>query len=161
MAYQIPFAADPARLLIGGFAAMFLLAIYGSWLPRAMRILHNLSGTSQSSAAASIGIAVAPLVIGLAPLLLAIALIRNPTTHVTDTGVSKENLFSPGSVSLGWSDIARVDCRSGRSGKVNTILMIANDGRRVGFRNTSADFAPVRELLVKRLGPAIARNCAR
>lgn len=161
MTFQIPFAADPARLLIGAFAALFLLAIYGSWLPRAMRILRNLSGMSQSSAAASIAIAVTPLVIGLAPLLLAIALIRNPTTYVTDAGVSKENLFSPGSVRLGWSDIAHVYCRASRSGKVNTILLVANDGRRIGFRNTSADFTPVRELLAKRLGPAVARNCAR
>ena len=109
----------------------------------------------------SIAVAVIPLLIGIGPLLILIALIRNPTTYVTDAGVSKENAFSAAAVSIGWPDIARVDCRSTRSGKITTIFIVANDGRRIGFRNTSADFTPTRELLAQRLGPAVTRNCAR
>jgi hypothetical protein len=161
MDYQIPFATGPARLLIGAFAGLFLLAIYGSWLPRAIRILRDPSAMRGAPMIPSIAVAVIPLLIGLGPLLILIALIRNPTTYVTEAGLSKENAFSTASVSIAWPDIAHVDCRSSRSGKVTTIFVVANDGRRIGFRNTSADFVPTRQLLVQRLGPAVTRSCAK
>jgi hypothetical protein len=161
MHYQIPFAAEPARLLIGAFAGLFLFAIYGSWLPRAVRILRNSSAMSGAPMVTSIAVAVMPLLIGVGPFLILIALVRNPTTYVTESGISKENIFSASSVSIGWQDVAHVDCRSSRSGRVTTIFITATDGRRIGFRNTSADFTATRELLVKRLEPAVTRSCAK
>jgi hypothetical protein len=160
MHYQIAFATEQARLLIGAFAGLFLLAIYGSWLPRAVRIFRNLSAVSEAPMVISIAVAVMPLLIGIGPLLILIALIRNPTTYVTESGISKESAFSPASMRIGWSDIAHMDCRTTRSGKVSTIFIIATDGRRIGFRNTSADFAPARAHLAERLGwPKVPREC--
>ena len=159
--YQIPYATWSVRLVMGVVASLFVLAIFGWWLPRAIRMLRNLPATGGGQKMLRVAAAVIPVAIGIGPLTVLIALIRNPVAYVTDTGVMQERVFHRTSVSLTWGEIAHVYCRLGRDGRVNTISLVATDGRQIGFGNTGGvDFESMYELFANQLGPRVVRRCS-
>src|SRR5271170_2652929 len=158
--YQIPYATWPVRLGMGLLAAIFVLAIFGWWLPRAIRFLRNLPA-KRGAQLINAAVAVVPVAIGIGPLLVLIALIRNPVAYVTDTGVLQDRVFHRTPVSLTWGEIAHVYCRLGRDGGVTTISLLATDGRQIGFGNTGGvDLESMHELFANQLGPKVVRRCS-
>jgi len=133
---------------MGAVGLFFSLAIFGWWLPRAIRGLRNLP-------------AFIPVAIGIGPLSVLFALIRNPVAYVTDTGVMQERVFHHTPVSLTWGEIAHVYCRLGRDGRVTTISLVATDGRQIGFGNTGGvDFESMHDLFANQLGPGVVGRCS-
>jgi hypothetical protein len=160
--YQIPFASDPIRLIIGGVCVLFVLAIFGSWLPRVTRWLLNLPRKSTARTTAIIALVMIPIAIGLAPVVILIAIITNPMAYVSDTGVMKERLFLWAPVSLTWREIAHVSCRSGRGAGPRWFSLVSADGRKIGFGNPGGvDFVSLHVLFEDRLGPAVMQGCPR
>jgi hypothetical protein len=160
--YQIPIATEPIRVIIGGVCLLFVLAIFGSWLPRVTRWLLGLPRKSAPRTVAILALAMIPVAIGLAPLVVLFALIRNPTAYVSDTGVMKESLFSQTPVSFTWGQIAHVSCGSGRGAGPRWFSLVSRDGRRIGLGNPGGiDFASLHVLLEDRLGPAVMESCPR
>jgi hypothetical protein len=160
--YQVPMATWPVRLLMGAVCLLFVVGIFGWWLPRAIRLLRNLPGMSASQAGASVAVAVIPVAIGFGPLLVLIALIRNPMAYVTDAGVTQESVFHQRPVSIAWQEIDHVYCRLGRDQGVTLIRVIARDGRQIEFGNTGGvDFASMHELFQNQLGPLVVHRCER
>src|ERR1700691_59348 len=90
--YQIPYATWSVRLVMGVVASLFALAIFGWWLPRAIRLLRNLPAASGGQKIILVMVAVIPVAIGIGPLTVLFALIRNPVAYVTDTGVAQERV---------------------------------------------------------------------
>jgi hypothetical protein len=159
--YQIPYATWPVRLVMGAVGLFFALAIFGWWLPRAIRGLRNLPATGGGQKMIYVAVAFIPAVIGIGPLTVLFALIRNPVAYVTDTGVMQERVFHRTPVSLTWGEIAHVYCRLGRDGRVTTISLVATDGRQIGFRNTGGvDFESMHDLFANQLGPRVVRRCS-
>jgi hypothetical protein len=147
---------------MGAVCLFFVLAIFGWWLPKAIRFLRNLPGMSWAQALGSILIAVIPILIGFGPLFVLIALLSNPMAYVTDSGVMKENVFDSGPVRLTWDQIARVYCHLGRDGAVTSITVVAADGQRIELGNTGGvDFGSMYELFQNQLGPVLVRRCER
>lgn len=160
--YEVPMATWPVRLLMIAVCGLFVLGIYGWWLPRVLRLLRNVPAMSAGQALTTVIVALLPLVIGVGPLLVLIALIRNPIAYVTDTGVMQESVFSNSPVVFAWSQIDHVYCRLGSNGAVTTINVVAHDGRKIGFGNTGdVDFASMHELFQNQLGQAVAHGCER
>jgi hypothetical protein len=157
--YQVPMATAPVCLLTGTVCLLFVLAIFGWWLPRALRLLRTLPAGAQGIIAATI--AVIPVAIGFAPLIILIALIRNPTVYITDSGVTQESVFHASPLSFSWEEIGRVHCRLGRDGlRMVQITVTATDGRRIELGNTGGvDFASIYELFQNRLGPEVVQRC--
>jgi len=159
--YQIPYASWPVRLTMGLVGSIFVLTIFGWWLPRAIRMLRNLPAMSGAQAVICVAVAVIPVAIAVGPLLVLIALIRNPVAYVTDSGVMQERVFHRTPVSFTWAEIAHVYCRLRRDGGVTTISLVATDGRQIGFGNTGGvDFESMHELFANQLGPQVVRRCA-
>lgn len=160
--YEVPMATWPVRLLMIAVCGLFVLGIYGWWLPRVLRLLRNVPAMSAGQVVTTVIVVLLPLVIGVGPLLVLIALIRNPIAYVTDTGVMQESVFSNSPVVFAWSQIDHVYCRLGSNGAVTTINVVAHDGRKIGFGNTGdVDFASMHELFQNQLGPAVAHGCER
>jgi hypothetical protein len=160
--YEVPMATWPVRLLMIAVCGVFVLAIYGWWLPRVLRVLRNLPAMGGGQAVTTVIVAVLPVVIGVGPLLVLIALLRNPIAYVTDTGVMQESVFSNSPVVFSWSQIEHVYCRMGSNGVVTSINVVAHDGRKIGFGNTGdVDFASMHELFQNQLGPVVAHRCER
>jgi hypothetical protein len=160
--YQVPYATWPIRAIMAAVCVLFVLAIFGWWLPRAIRLLRNLPNLNMGQAVVGFAIAVVPIVIGFGPLLVLVALIKNPVAYVTTTGVMKESVFQNGPVSFDWNEIKHVYCRLGRDGDVIEIALVATDGRRIEFGNTGGvDFASMYELFQNQLGPAVVYRCER
>ena len=160
--YQIPYATWPVRVVMIAVSLFFVLAIFGWWLPRAIRLLRGLPNLSAGPAVAAFAIAVIPILIGFGPLVVLVALIRNPMAYVTATGVMKESVFQRSPVTLAWREIKHVYCRLGRDGSVIQIALIAADGRRIELGNTGGvDFASMYELFHNQLGPAVVDRCER
>src|ERR1700683_77946 len=80
--YEVPMATWPVRLLMIAVCGLFVLAIYGWWLPRVLSVLRNLPAMRGGQALTTVVVALLPLVIGVGPLLVLIALIRNPIAYV-------------------------------------------------------------------------------
>ena len=159
--YQIPYATWSVRLVMGAVAALFVLAIFGWWLPRAIRLVRDLRATGGAQKIIQVAVAVIPVTIGMGPLAVLFALIRNPVAYVTDTGVMQERVFHRTQVSLTWGEIAHVYCRLGRDGRVTTISLAPTDGRRIEFGNTGGvDFESMHELFANQLGPTVVRRCS-
>jgi hypothetical protein len=159
--YQIPYATWSVRLVMGVVGSLFVLAIFGWWLPRAIRLLRNLPATSGGQKMIHVVAAVIPVAIGIGPLTVLFALIRNPVAYVTDTGVMQERVFHRTPVSLTWGEIAHAYCRLGRDGRMTTISLVATDGRQIGFGNTGGvDFESMHELFANQLGPRVVRRCS-
>jgi hypothetical protein len=159
--YQIPYATWSVRLVMGVVASLFALAIFGWWLPRAIRLLRNLPAASGGQKIILVMVAVIPVAIGIGPLTVLFALIRNPVAYVTDTGVAQERVFHRTPVSLAWGEIAHVYCRLASDGRVTTISLVATDGRRIEFGNTGGvDFESMHELFANQLGPSVVRRCS-
>ena len=159
--YQVPYAAWPVRVIMIVVSLIFVLGIFGWWLPRSIGYLRDLKA-SASQTMVSVTICVIPVIIGFGPLAVLIALISNPQSYVTDTGVIKEGVFHGSAVRLAWGDISRVQCWSGKNGAVSMITLIANDGRRIDLGNTGdVDFASMLELFQNQLGPVVVRPCVR
>jgi hypothetical protein len=159
--YQIPYATWSVRLVMGVVGSLFVLAIFGWWLPRAIRLLRNLPATSGGQKMIHVVVAVIPVAIGIGPLTVLFALIRNPVAYVTVTGVMQERVFHRTPVSLTWGEIAHVYCRLGRDGRMTTISLVATDGRQIGFWNTGGvDFESMHELFANQLGPRVVRRCS-
>jgi hypothetical protein len=159
--YQIPYATGSVRLVMGVVGSLFALAIFGWWLPRAIRLLRNLPAASGGQKMILVMIAVIPVAIGIGPLTVLFALIRNPVAYVTDTGVMQERVFNRTPVSLTWGEIAHVYCRLGNDGRVTTISLVATDGRRIGFGNTGGvDFESMHDLFANQLGPGVVGRCS-
>ena len=93
-------AAEPIRWIMGGVCLIFVLAIFGSWLPRVIPWLLKRPRKSTAQSAALFVFALLPVAIGIGPLLVLVALIRNPMAYVYDSGVTKESVFSQTPVSL-------------------------------------------------------------
>jgi len=160
--YQIPMATWPLRLGMGAVCLLFVLAIFGWWLPRTIPALLNLPRVSGGQRAAIVAIAVIPVAIGFGPLAVLIGLIRNPMAYVTDVGVMKENVFSSTPTSLSWAEIAHVSCHLGRDGAPRWFNLVAADGRQIGFGDTGGvDFHAMHELFENQLGPAVMDGCPR
>lgn len=158
--YQIPYATWPVRAVMAAVCLILVVAIFGWWLPRAIRLLRNLPGLSVGQATAGFAVAVVPLVIGFGPLVVLIALIRNPMAYVTATGVTKESVFQRSPVSISWADTKHVYCRLGGDGGVTEIALVAADGRRIELGNTGGvDFASMYELFRNQLGPMVVHRC--
>jgi hypothetical protein len=144
----------------GGVCLLFVLPIFGWWLPGSIRFLRNLPGTSGAQAAVSVAVAVIPVAIGFGPLMVLIALLRNPMAYVTNTGVMKESVFRQSPVSFAWKEVDHVYCWLGRDGGVVRITVVAADGRRVEFGKTGGvDFASMYELFQNQLGPEVVPRC--
>jgi hypothetical protein len=58
------------RAVMAGVCLVFVLAIFGWWLPKAVRLLRNIPNLSVGQAVGGVVIAVVPLVIGFGPLLV-------------------------------------------------------------------------------------------
>jgi hypothetical protein len=160
--YQVPMATWPVRLIMGAVCLLFVLAIFGWWLPRAIRFLRNLPRTSAAQALIGVAVALIPVVIGFGPLVVLIALVRNPMAYVTDRGVTQESVFHHSPVSFGWGEIGHVYCRLGSNGVVIQIRVLAKDGRLIEFGNTGGvDFASMHELFQNQLGPRLVPRCER
>jgi hypothetical protein len=160
--YAVPMATWPVRLLMSAVCGLFVLGIYGWWLPQVLRQWRKLPAMSGGQALTTVVVAVLPLVIGVGPALVLIALLRNPIAYVTDTGVMQESVFSNSPVVFAWSQIDHVYCRLGSNGAVTTINVVAHDGRKIGFGNTGdVDFASMYELFQNQLGPAVTHRCER
>jgi hypothetical protein len=159
--YQIPMATRPIRLLMGALCLLFVLAIFGWWTPKAIRLPRRLPSGPQGIIAAMF--AALPIAIGLGPLFVLIALIRNPTVYVTDTGVTQESVFHNSPTSFAWEEVDRVNCWSGRSGRrVVRITVIAKDGRQIQFGNAGTpEFPALQELFQNQLGPTVVHGCQR
>ena len=129
--YQIPLATWPVRLIMGAACLFVLVTICVWWLPRSIRRVRNLFGKSRAQAAVGMAVAMISIsiAIGFGLLFLLIALIRNPQAYVTDTGVTKENLFHQKPVSFTWEEISHVHCRSENVGAISSIIVVAKDGR--------------------------------
>jgi hypothetical protein len=159
--YEIPYATWSVRLVMGVVVSLFVLAIFGWWLPRAIRTLGNLPATSGGQKMIFVVVAVVPVAIGIGPLFVLLALIRNPVAYVTDTGVMQERLIQRTPVSLTWGEIAHVYCRLGRDGGVTSISLVATDGRQIGFGNTGGvDFESMYELFANQLGTRVVHRCS-
>jgi hypothetical protein len=159
--YQIPYATWSVRLVMGAVGLFFSLAIFGWWLPRAIRGLRNLPATGGGQKMIYVAVAFIPVAIGIGPLSVLFALIRNPVAYVTDTGVMQERVFHRTPVSLAWGEIAHVYCRLGRDGRVTTISLVATDGRQIGFGNTGGvDFESMHDLFANQLGPGVVGRCS-
>jgi len=156
--YEIPVATVPVRLVMGGVCMLFVLAIFGWWLPRVVKYLRDRSSARN---AVVIGIFLLPVALGFAPLIILFSLIRNPITYVTDAGVMEEGVFYGQPVSFAWSDINHVDCHSTRGGsRLRSMTLVASDGRRIEIGNASGvDIYSVRELLQNQLGSAAMHYC--
>jgi hypothetical protein len=160
--YQVPYATWPIRAVMVTVCLIFIVAIFGWWLPKAIRLLRNLSSLSAGHPLIGFAIAVVPVLIGFGPLVVLIALIRNPMAYVTATGVTKESVFRQSPVSLAWGEIKHVYCRLGADGGVILIAVIAADGRRIELGNTGGvDFASMYELFRNQLGPMVVDPCER
>jgi hypothetical protein len=158
--YQIPLATWPVRLIMGSACLFVLVTICVWWLPRSIRRVRNLFGTSRAQAAAGMAVAMISVAIGFGLLFLLIALIRNPQAYVTNAGVTKENVFHRKPVSFTWEEISYVYCRSENVGTISSIIVVANDGRRIDLGNTGGvDFASMYELFENQLGPTVVQNC--
>jgi hypothetical protein len=157
--YQIPMATGPLRLAMIGVCLLFVLPIYFWWLPRAIKFLRDKTRTVN---AVSTVVLLLPAVIGLGPLLVLMALISNPTTYITETGVMTESAFHGKPVSFAWNEIDHVDCHSTRSGqRLRSITITGPGGRRIEIGNASGvDIYSVRELMQNQLGVAAMHHCA-
>jgi hypothetical protein len=160
--YEVPYASGEVRLIMGTAVSLFVVFIFGWWLPRAIRILRSQHGATRSQEMVTAVVALAPAVIGIGPLVVLIALIRNPKTYVTVSGVTQESVFHRQPVSFAWGDIAHVDCRTQSDGSIRTIALVATDRRHIELGNTGGvDFASMHELLQNQLGPAVVPQCER
>jgi len=158
--YQIPLATLPYRLVMVSTCLFVIVAIWFWWLPRLIRHMRHVVGKSGAQGAAGLAVAMISIAIGLGLLFLLIALIKNPQAYVTDTGVTKENVFYREPVSFTWGEIVRVSCRSEEIGTIASIILVANDGRRIELGNTGGvDFASMYVLFENQLGPTIVRDC--
>lgn len=158
--YQIPLATWPYRLIMAAACLFAVVAICVWWLPRSIRHVRTLLVKSRARAAIGMSIAMIPIAIVSLPLFLLIALIINPQAYVTDNGVTKESVFHRKPVSFTWEEIRRVYCRSENVGAISSIIVVANDGRRIDLGNTGGvDFASLYELLENQLGPVVVQNC--
>jgi hypothetical protein len=159
--YQIPYATWSVRLVMGVVVLLFVLAIFGWWLPRAIRLLRNLPAASGGQRVTQVLVAVIPVAIGIGPLAVLAALIRNPMTYVTETGVTQERVFHRTSENFTWGEIAHVYCRLASDGRMTTISLVATDGRQIGYGNTGGvDFESMYELFANQLGPKVVGRCS-
>jgi hypothetical protein len=158
--YRIPLAAGPARLVMAAACLLLVATICGWWLPRAIRRLRGLRERSRAQAAFGVAAVVIPAAIAVWPLALLIALVRNPEATVTDAGVAKESVFQRAPTRFGWDEIAEVFCRSETAGAIESIVVVARDGRRIELGNTGGvDFASLYELFGNQLGPGVVKPC--
>jgi hypothetical protein len=156
--YQIPMAAEQIRWIMGGVCLIFVLAVFGSWLPRVITWLQGLPRKS----AVLFALALLPVAIGFGPLVVLIALIRNPMAYVSDAGVTKESVFSQTPVSFTWAEIVHVSCSSGRGAGPRSFTLVSSDGRKIGFGNTGGvDFVSLHVFFEDRLGPVVMQGCPR
>lgn len=158
--YQIPLATWPYRLVMAA-ACLFVVTVICGWLlPRTIQRVRNLLDTSSALAAVAVAAASILGVIGFGTLFLLIALIRNPQAYVTNTGVTKENVFCQEPKSFTWTNISQVYCRSEYPEVISSIIIVAADGRRIELGNTGGvDFASMYELFENQLGAGVVRNC--
>jgi hypothetical protein len=160
--YEVPYASGEVRLIMGTAVSLFVLFIFGWWLPKAIRVLRTMQGATRSQEMVTAVVAFVPAVIGLGPVVVLMALIRNPKTYVTDSGVTQESVFHRQPVSFAWGEIAHVDCRAQSNGSISTISLVTADRRQIAFGNTGGvDFASMHELFQNQLGPTIAPGCER
>src|SRR5215472_12964918 len=124
--YEVPMATPSIRLIMIGVCLLFVVAIFGFWLPRAVPRLLKLRASGAQKVVAVV-LALLPLVIGLGPLGVLIALIRSPTAYVTDTGVMQESVLSQTPTVLAWSEIAHVTCRLASTGTPRWFDPVATD----------------------------------
>ena len=158
--YQIPLAAWPTRLVMAAACLLFLAAICRWWLPTSIRRVRDRLDRSTAHAAVGVAVAMIPVAIGFGPLFLLIALLRNPQATVTDAGVTKESVFHRKPTSFRWDEIAQVYCRSETAGAIESIVVVARDGRRIELGNTGGvDFASMYELFENQLRPAVVKKC--
>ena len=156
--YQIPMATGPLRLAMIGVCLLFVLPVYGWWLPRAIKFLR---GKTRTVNAVSTVILLLPAVIAIGPLLVLVALISNPTTCITETGITTESAFRRTPVSFAWNEIDHVDCYSVRGGqRLRSMTIVGPRGQRIGIGNASGvDIYSVRELLQNQLGASAMHHC--
>ena len=156
--YEIPMATPDVRLFMGCACLLFVVGIFGWWLPRGFKYLRD---PSTSKNAVVIVVFLLPVAIGFAPLTILIALIRNPTTFITQTGVMKQSVFQRKPVSLLWSDIDHVSCDSTRGGpRLRSIIFVGSDGERIEIGNASGvDLYSIRDLVQNQLGAKALRHC--
>jgi hypothetical protein len=156
--YQIPMATGTLRLVMIGVCLLFVGPIYGWWLPRAIKFLRDKSRPVNT---VSVVILLFPALIAVGPLLVLVALITNPTTVVTQTGITYESAFRKEPVSFAWNEIDHVDCHTGRSGqRLNSITIVGPGGKRIDIGNASGvDIYSIRELMQNQLGAAAMHHC--
>jgi hypothetical protein len=160
--YEVPYASGQVRLIMGAAVSLFVAFIFGWWLPRAVHVLRTMRAATSTQKVVTAAVAFVPAVIGIGPLFVLAALIRNPKTYVTMSGVTQESVFQRQQVSFAWGQIARVQCRTQSDGSIRSISLIATDRRDIEMGNTGGvDFASMHELLQNQLGPAVAPQCER
>jgi hypothetical protein len=158
--FRIPLAVEPYRVIIGALCLVFVLTVFGSWLPKLFCFARRLPTRGVTRVTVMTVGGMLPVAVGLAPLLILVALIKNPTTYVHDAGVMKQSLIFGPAQRLSWGQIASVSCRAGRGRGPGSITLVASDGRKLGMGNTrDVDFASLRTYLEDRLGPAVMNRC--
>jgi hypothetical protein len=157
--YQIPMATGPLRLVMICVCLLFVVPIYFWWLPRLIKYARDKASTRNFAVFAILFL---PTLIGIGPLLVLIALIVNPTTWITDTGIISQSVFSTKPQSFTWSDINRVDCHGTRNGqRLRSITITGPQGQTVEIGNASGiDIYSVRDLLENQLGPTLIHHCS-
>lgn len=157
--YEARYAAGTTRLVMGGVCLIFVVLIFGLWLPRVVKFL--VAGRIPKNAVVMV-ICFAPIALGVAPLMILVTLITNPTTFVTDIGVTSEGAFFGKPVSFAWKDIDHVECYSTRNGRyIGIIKIVASDGQTVEIGNGSgADLDSIQQLMQDRLGAGAMHFCA-
>jgi hypothetical protein len=157
--YEVPLATLWFRIVMGSACLLFVVGIYGFWLPKFPKFLNALPGKSLGSKIVGTIIFVVPTIIGVAPALILLGLIENQSTYVTDTGIISPSIFYRSPTVITWNQITRVTCTARNNRLINTLTIVASDGRRIQLGNAGASLDPIHELLTNQLGPTIVRPC--
>jgi hypothetical protein len=158
--YEVPLATLPFRIIMGSACLLFVVGIYGFWLPKFPKFLKVLPGKSLAQKIIGTIIFILPIIIGLAPAVILLGLIENQSTYITNTGVISPSLFHRTPTIITWDQITRVTCTMRHNRPITTLTIVASDNRRIQMGNAGhGDLDNIHELLTNQLGATIVRPC--
>lgn len=158
--YQIPFASGPVRVVVGLTCLVAVAVVFGWLFPMFLAFLRTLSSRRAMQNAVGGALFLVVLSLGLVPMIFLVASITNPKTFVTESGVVSESILHGKPKSFAWSEIDHVDCTAAREGRINSLTIVAVDGRRIAVGDFAVfDLAPLHKLLLNQLGPKVVPNC--
>jgi hypothetical protein len=159
--YTIPtYANDGLRWGVVSFTSLASLLICGIVLPRFVKFIGAVSKQPAGVIVIFSLFFLAFLGVGFICVISLIGAIINPATYVTEAGVTQEGAIGGAPTSIAWGDVAQVNCRANHDGTVTGIGIDATGGRRIALnRNYMRDLAPVRDLLLEKVGSNVVHRC--